>query len=50
MHRDIKPGNILLSCDGSVKVADFGISKAMDPNGIPQTNSFVGTLCYMVII
>ena len=49
MHRDIKPGNILLNCNGEVKLADFGISKAVDTkSGFNQPNSFVGTMCYMV--
>jgi len=46
MHRDIKPGNILLNCQGWIKVADFGISKAMD-NTFGCAKSFVGTMCYM---
>ncbi len=47
MHRDIKPGNILLNCRGDVKIADFGISKAMDGTAVKFANSFVGTVTYM---
>eukprot|EP00595_Chromulina_sp_UTEXLB2642_P001918 CAMPEP_0196764700 /NCGR_PEP_ID=MMETSP1095-20130614/6680_1 /TAXON_ID=96789 ORGANISM="Chromulina nebulosa, Strain UTEXLB2642" /NCGR_SAMPLE_ID=MMETSP1095 /ASSEMBLY_ACC=CAM_ASM_000446 /LENGTH=659 /DNA_ID=CAMNT_0042120933 /DNA_START=170 /DNA_END=2149 /DNA_ORIENTATION=- len=45
IHRDIKPANILTSTKGIVKIADFGISKALDSNGV--ASSFVGTVCYM---
>lgn len=46
IHRDIKPGNILMNCRGRVKVADFGISKAME-NTFGAAKTFVGTMCYM---
>ena len=46
IHRDIKPGNILLNSLGEVKIADFGISKSLDSTaGICDT--FVGTATYM---
>lgn len=43
MHRDIKPGNILLSQSGQVKLADFGVSTEGQENAL----SFVGTKIYM---
>lgn len=46
LHRDIKPGNILMNSDGAVKISDFGISKSLD-NTANICDTFVGTATYM---
>lgn len=46
LHRDIKPGNLLINHFGDVKVSDFGIVKEME-NSVAKATTFVGTLTYM---
>jgi serine/threonine protein kinase len=47
VHRDLKPGNILVESSGRVLVADFGISKIMSGDTEDDTLTFIGTPTYM---
>lgn len=46
-HRDVKPGNIMIATDGSVKVNDFGIARALDDSEeLTKTGAVIGTATY----
>jgi predicted Ser/Thr protein kinase len=47
LHRDLKPGNILLTEDGTVKLADFGLARMIDQTLLTATREVLGTPCYM---
>jgi len=47
IHRDLKPGNIMVLADGGVKLLDFGIARAKDEVRITQVGMLVGTVLYM---
>ena len=47
IHRDIKPQNVLIKEDGTVKITDFGIAMALNSNELTQTNSVMGSVHYL---
>jgi serine/threonine protein kinase len=47
IHRDVKPGNLIINQEGVVKLADFGIAKAAEDSRITQIGSVLGTAAYL---
>ncbi len=47
IHRDLKPGNIWFTADGTAKLGDFGVTMAVDQTRLTETGIVVGTVAYM---
>jgi eukaryotic-like serine/threonine-protein kinase len=47
VHRDVKPHNLLLRTDGTLKVADFGIARAAEGTALTQVGTVLGTAAYL---
>jgi serine/threonine-protein kinase len=47
VHRDVKPGNLMITPTGQVKITDFGIAKAVDAAPVTQTGMVMGTAQYI---
>ena len=47
VHRDLKPQNIMIDCDGHVRIMDFGIARSLAARGVTEAGMIIGTPDYM---
>jgi serine/threonine-protein kinase len=47
VHRDLKPSNLMITAEGKIKLADFGIAKDLDATALTATGRTLGTAAYM---